>query len=118
MYSEAAKARRKCTGTRLGGGPCRAWACWDDPQQRCVAHAGRHHTGPMLPEYRYRDRPAHVPACTCEAYAWPHRPGSGVCRWPDPPAVRCLTPQGTRRNFLRRRNGRYVLRSVELLMNW
>lgn len=23
--------------------------------------------------------------CTCQAYPWPHRPGGGLCRWPDPP---------------------------------
>ena len=23
--------------------------------------------------------------CQCKAYPWPHRPGGGLCRWPDPP---------------------------------
>jgi hypothetical protein len=26
--------------------------------------------------------------CTCDAYKFPHRPGGGLCRCPDPPAVR------------------------------
>src|SRR3954464_9424112 len=26
--------------------------------------------------------------CQCEAYRFPHRPGGGLCRYPDPPAVR------------------------------
>jgi hypothetical protein len=26
--------------------------------------------------------------CRCEAYKFPHRPGGGLCRYPDPPAVR------------------------------
>jgi hypothetical protein len=26
--------------------------------------------------------------CHCEAYKFPHRPGGGLCRYPDPPAVR------------------------------
>ena len=26
--------------------------------------------------------------CRCDAYKFPHRPGSGLCRYPDPPAVR------------------------------
>jgi hypothetical protein len=26
--------------------------------------------------------------CRCEAYPWPHRPGGGLCRWPDPPTER------------------------------
>jgi hypothetical protein len=25
------------------------------------------------------------PTCTCPAYRWPHRPGGGNCRHPDPP---------------------------------
>ncbi len=35
--------------------------------------------------------------CTCPAYAWPHRQGSGVCRWPEAPASICATPAGTHR---------------------
>jgi hypothetical protein len=23
--------------------------------------------------------------CGCKAYPWPHRPGGGLCRWPEPP---------------------------------
>src|SRR3954468_2210551 len=26
--------------------------------------------------------------CQCKAYPWPHRPGGGLCCWPDPP-VEC-----------------------------
>jgi hypothetical protein len=26
--------------------------------------------------------------CCCDAYKFPHRPGGGLCRHPDPPAVR------------------------------
>ncbi len=26
--------------------------------------------------------------CRCEAYPWPHRPGGGFCRYPDPPIER------------------------------
>lgn len=26
--------------------------------------------------------------CRCEAYPWPHRPGGGFCRHPDPPLQR------------------------------
>jgi hypothetical protein len=28
------------------------------------------------------------PKCRCDAYKFPHRPGGGLCRYPDPPAVR------------------------------
>ena len=117
MYSAAAIARRKCLGTRKDGSPCRAWACWDDPSQRCMAHAGRHHSGPILPGEPF-DRPAQYTPCTCAVYEWPHRPGSGHCNWPDPPKRRCWTPQGQRHNFLRRRDGKYILRSLGLLMDW
>ena len=29
-YTEAAKERRRCTGTRKDGEPCRAWAVWGE----------------------------------------------------------------------------------------
>lgn len=45
--------------------------------------------------------------CACAAYAWPHRPGGGLCRWPNPPKRTCLTPAGTnRRGTARARKGR------------
>jgi hypothetical protein len=93
MYSEKARARRRCTATRKDGAPCRAYACWDDPLGRCMAHAGRHHTGPIIPwkvdlsrapstwPRRY-PRAQYVP-CTCSAYPWPHRPGGGRCTAPE-----------------------------------
>lgn len=28
------------------------------------------------------------PKCRCDAYKFPHRPGGGLCRYPDPPALR------------------------------
>ncbi len=34
-------------------------------------------------------------ACRCEAYAWPHRPGGGLCRWPEPPLHRLTIPPST-----------------------
>ncbi len=109
-YSEAAIARRRCTARTRAGAPCRAWACWDDPQQRCVIHAGRGHRGPQHPGHRPYRR-ARYPAYTCPAYQWPHRPGAGLCRWPDPPA-RChptpaVTHRATFRRRWRRRSGRY-----------
>jgi hypothetical protein len=85
-YSEKARELRRCKATRADGQPCRAWACWDDPDGRCMAHAGRHHTGPM--PFRWATsthQAARVVPCTCRAYGWPHRPGGGLCRWPDLP---------------------------------
>jgi hypothetical protein len=36
------------------------------------------------------------PKCRCEAYPWPHRPGGGFCRWPDPPLERYQRKPGSR----------------------
>jgi hypothetical protein len=47
-YSAAAIERRRCTATRRDGAPCRAWALWSDPGQRCLAHAGQSPHGPRL----------------------------------------------------------------------
>ena len=94
-YTDQARARRRCTATTKAGAPCRAYACWDDPGQRCVNHAGRHHTGPMGPPGLARRRRGRYTPCACAAYAWPHRPGSGLCRWPEPPLEQCTTPAGT-----------------------
>lgn len=34
--------------------------------------------------------------CRCEAYPWPHRPGGGLCRWPEPPLERWQPKPGGR----------------------
>jgi len=94
MYSERAKAARRCTATRKNGEPCTAYACWDDSRQRCVQHAGRGHRGPQRHTRTLEKPTAYVP-CTCAAYNWPHRPGSGICCWPDPPRYHRTTPAGT-----------------------
>ena len=97
-YNERARALRRCTGTRADGETCRAWAVWDDPRQLCMAHAGWHHRGPMPErEWGLRRPRKRVPNCTCRAYAWPHRPGDGLCNWPDPPEYICTIPAGTHR---------------------
>ena len=93
MYNDAARALRICTATRTNGEPCRAWALWDDPLQRCVRHA-RGGRGKALRERVSWSKTRYTP-CTCIAYAWPHRPGSGLCCWPDPPRYRLTTPAGT-----------------------
>jgi len=102
MYTQEARTRRRCTATRRDGQPCGAWALWDDPagRQLCNVHAGRHHRGEMplrwLVQGETRSATQYVP-CTCVAYAWPHRPGGGLCRWPEPPRYRCTIPAGTHR---------------------
>jgi hypothetical protein len=106
-YSEAARTRRRCTGTRRDGTPCRAWACWDDAQRCCASQAGRHHTGPLAPAPcpGPRRRTRYTP-CVCGAYGWPHRPAGGQCRWPEPPLSRCTTAPGTHRQSRWRRRRR------------
>ncbi len=79
-YSETTRERRRCTAPRADGAPCKAYAAWGDPLQRCGGHGGRS-TG--------------RPSCRCAAYNWPHRPGGGLCRWPNEPEYRLTTPAGT-----------------------
>lgn len=85
MYELGAEEIRRCTATCKDGRPCQAWACWGDPAQRCRQHGGR---------------PRHKrPVCRCAAYQWPHRPGGGLCLWPNPPITVCPTPAGTHGEF-------------------
>lgn len=93
-YNQAAIERRRCMATKADGTRCRAFALWDDPRQRCWGHAGRPRRrkyGRSLQERlaaldQPEQRTRYVP-CRCAAYAWPHRPGGGWCRWPLPPVV-------------------------------
>ena len=45
---------------------------------------------------RHKARDKRRPRCRCEAYPWPHRPGGGLCRWPDPPLERYQRKPGGR----------------------
>ena len=85
---------RQCTATKQNGEPCQGWACWDDPLRSCVSHC-RPHRGPTLPGQHRRSEKTRYTPCMCIAYAWPHRPGGGLCRWPDPPLYRSSTPKST-----------------------
>jgi len=106
-YSPIAKERRRCVGTRKDGQSCRAYALWDDPLQRCLCHAGRHHRGPQQHLYSSMRAPNRYTPCACAAYAWPHRPGGGLCRWPEEPTHCRNTPTGTR-GWPRLRPERYI----------
>src|SRR5215207_11736654 len=105
-YSPYAEELRRCRATKRDGTPCQAWAVWGEPDGLCVTHSPRHKTGPgsgdgstrglRVPK---RKRTAYPP-CTCLAYEWPHRPGGGICEWPNlNPRWRCTIPQGTRSDF-------------------
>ena len=38
MYGIKAREMRRCPGVRKDGQPCRAWALWRVPGQRCIRH--------------------------------------------------------------------------------
>jgi hypothetical protein len=60
--------------------------------------------------------PAKPRVCTCRAYRWPHRPGGGLCRFPDPPLATHPTPASTNRPTGLRRRGtrRWLIRAYKL----
>ena len=80
-------------GQTRAGIRCRA--CVVGGLEVCIPHSPWRSRGPG--SKRPPIRPGRV-ACRCEAYTWPHRRGSGVCRWPDPPETPCTIPAGTRRS--------------------
>jgi hypothetical protein len=110
-YSEKAKAARRCKATRRDGQPCRAWALWNG-DGLCAGHAYKRR-GKASEQYRYSGMPTNAPACICNAYAWPHRPGSGLCNWPDAPKWRSTIPAGTH-SYIRGYKQRYRV----LLRHW
>lgn len=88
MFSDKARALRRCQAQTRDGRPCANYAAWDDPLRRCGAHGGR------VRRSHIAEKTA-APPCHCIAYQWPHRPGSGLCRWPDPPQWRSTIPAGS-----------------------
>ena len=91
-YTDKARSMRRCVGTNKDGSPCKNYAGWGDPEQKCYHH-------------RSEPRPKVKARCRCAAYLWTHRPGSGLCRWPDPPKERWVDVseqvKATRREELR-----------------
>jgi hypothetical protein len=87
-YSPQARALRRCSATCRDGTGCLNYAVWSDTRQRCGSHGGR------VQHRHVREKTAYIP-CRCEAYAWPHRPGSGYCEWPDEPTERNAMRRGT-----------------------
>ena len=98
-YSEKAKAKRRCTytfpeGHEREGERCKAWAMWGSDRQLCVAHGTDGRGKEAAPGERVYTRRT-IPLCECEAYNFPHRPGGGLCRWPETPNMKLTTPEGT-----------------------
>lgn len=88
MYSDKARQARRCKAIRKDGHRCQAYARWGADDGLCARHHQLQHPD---------EGPAGTvrPVCRCDAYAWPHRPGGGLCDWPDPPTVRSDTLAGT-----------------------
>jgi hypothetical protein len=112
MYSPAARAYRRCLATKRDGTPCGNYALWDFPTQVCLSHSPRQHHGPQQRREPWdplaaRPEPEHkrrTPmTCTCAAYKFPHRKGSGWCAWPEQPLVSLSTPPSTHRRLRLRR---------------
>jgi hypothetical protein len=102
---------RQCVATTKRGKRCRCFALWDaEGQQLCV----NHYRGPKIERSRPGKR--NGPTCDCPAYSFPHRPGTGYCRWPDEPVRRHDLQAGTHRpGKLRRRKIRSVMRKFGML---
>ncbi|HVS72223.1 MAG TPA: hypothetical protein VHQ47_13285 [Phycisphaerae bacterium] len=67
----------------------------------------------------HKTRDQRRPRCRCQAYPWPHRPGGGLCRYPDPPVERYQRKAGGRpyrtryaglRRQIARNNGLHPIR--------
>ena len=87
MYSEKARELRRCQALTKDGERCQGWAVWGDELHRCGRHGGR------VMEAHIREHTHYTP-CRCVAYPFPHRPGSGLCKWPDAPEYRMVMRPG------------------------
>lgn len=62
-----------------------------------TAAGTKHDKVPTSSAGQQKARSAKPKTCTCKAYAWPHRPGGGLCRWPLAAKKRSNTCEGTNR---------------------
>ena len=75
-HSDTQSIRKALAQAKAAMPSPREW--WREVDRRAQEEADRKKA---LRKIRQRRRPK----CTCSAYQFPHRPGSGNCRWPDPP---------------------------------
>jgi hypothetical protein len=103
LYVLSPKARQllRCKAHTRGDTRCRAYVVAG--LDVCISHSPWRSRGPG--SKRPPIRPSRQP-CRCEAYTWPHRRGSGVCRWPDAPQTPCIIPAGTRHSARPKANQR------------
>lgn len=100
---EVMAERRRCTGTKADGLPCKSWAVWEADEQKCLSH--------LSPKARLeheirrakQSKKAPRPKCDCDAYPFPHRPANGFCVAPEVPKVIHPLPAGKRKTGKRRR---------------
>jgi hypothetical protein len=105
---------RRFTETTRAGARCKNFALWNCAEQLCASHFHKKR-GPELTheEREKRNRQRQRPTCDCQAYAWPHRPGAGLCRWPLDPVENHPTPAGgIAPGKLRRRKIRAALKRM------
>jgi hypothetical protein len=115
--NEGREDERRCLAIRKDGLPCRAWAVWSTSEQLCAVHLypTRRKQREMTEAIRKEQARRHSPICHCDAYDWPHRKRSGLCRgaagplgiWPTPAGQR--EPGKLRRREVRRRLRKYGL---------
>lgn len=87
-YSSEAIFLRRCLGHNKDGSPCKSWALWSAPDQKCPKHSAWYGAVGKSP----------APRCDCDAYPFPHRPGGGLCEWPNKkPRKRSTTTPGKHR---------------------
>src|SRR5436190_437968 len=112
------------------GRPAKIWADFPMPPLRQywgqINRQERQAQAEERSERKARDK--HRSKCRCEAYPWPHRPGGGLCRWPDQPLERWQPKPGGRpyrgryvglRRQIARANGLHPIRdraAIEELM--
>lgn len=114
MYSHEAVTRRQCKAIKANGRRCDGWAVWGSFPGRCVAHGGRRES--PLPRRRSAHR---YQPCHCMAYRWPHRPGGGLCCWPDEPGDCCGTPAGRHKwPRIRTQADRETMARIRFLDKW
>lgn len=90
-YSERARELRRCKAIKADGTQCRGWALWGG--ELCASHTYKTHQ-PRWGAARWQVQRSKA-VCRCAAYSFPHRPGAGLCRWPDEPTHKLTTPPGT-----------------------
>jgi hypothetical protein len=80
--------------------PTKSKSTWNDlfgplrEYWRDINRSERENAARVRKERKARDKRRRK--CRCDAYPWPHRPGGGFCRYPDPPVQRWQRKPGGR----------------------